>query len=232
MYEEIDKFLRNEATIHLNSSIDDLDGEIPKDVCEALQAVFDSIKSENFKISKQDALCKRVYDLETAWKWRQFKDVMDMIGDIPRYSVGTELKDDKFNDSASGVSIDKLLEDISKLPKMGMASSDYDMEGRDSEVLNEYNNLRKELISKSKAIKFGSIRVREMENQVRTTNVLLESIRESKNANNDISGYFLTYHEKLESSLGELSYLLEEAIKAADTSHESRLKLLKILREP
>lgn len=232
MYEEIENFLRNEANTHLSSSIDDLDGKIPKDLCETLQTAFDAKKSEHFKVSKRDALCKRVYDLETAWKWSQFKDLMDTISDIPRYSIGTELRDDKFNDSTSGVSIDKLLEDILKLPKMGIANPDYDMEERDSEVLSEYNNLRKELMLKCKAIKFGSARVREIQNQVRTTNALLESIRESKSSNNDISGYFLNYHEKLLSSLGELSYLLEEAIKTSDTSHESRLKLLKILREP
>lgn len=218
--------MREESTKQSWSKVDDLNGEIPSTLLRALQSKVDSSKAERLKSTKQDAICKQIYDKEAQWRVKQIKEVMDIIGDIPKYSIGSEIRS---NDLDAGISIEKLIEDVMKLPNIGMVGSDHETEGRDFKVLKEYTNLRNEMITKCQAIRFGTSKLQEIEYQVRTIKVLVDSISGDSVNDGGVLEYLATYHDKVISGLLELKYLLEESIKRSDSHPDERLKLKQVL---
>ncbi|QLL30663.1 hypothetical protein HG536_0A04790 [Torulaspora globosa] len=222
MYQQIADFIRNELARQSTSKIDDLDGQVPFEVLSALKADLQRRNSERFQITKQDALCKQVYDLEREWRKKQIKEVIELIGEIPRYSIGTEIKEKEH-----GVSIDKLIEDVLKLPNMAVAEESQEAPETDFRLLNEYTNLRNELIKKCNAIKLGELKLQEKEYQAKLINSLLDAINESTTP--DVSEYFETYHKRVFAGLQDSRYLLEDAIKSHGSDPEKRTKLQELM---
>lgn len=214
MYEELVRFVRDECA--RRSQLSDLQGQIPSAVLKGLKTKIN--EEDQLNVIKQDAVCKRIYDLESEWRKSKIKEITELIGDIPKYSIGTQIQD-----TDSGISIDKLVEDVSKLPNMGMFNPGADEADKSSKVLTEYTNLREDLIEKCQAITLGKQTVLDLENQARMIRYLINSTVEEN------SEYFETYHSKVSNSLEELRLLLEEAIKSSDSQPEKRLKLRKVL---
>lgn len=234
MHDDIVEFIKSGAHLHSVEPLDDLGGQVPPECLESLQAAFDAKRSEIYRLTKQDAISRRVSSMEADWRRQQMSVVAELIGDIPRYAIGTELRGDGDDNMDPGLSLERLLSDIEKLPRIGMANSISDSnseaEERNIKVLNEYSNLRKELILKSKAIKLGTRKLKESDNQLSKIRYLLESIREKQHSTGDVIEYFTTYDDQLRANLEELRNLLEEAIKRSDDSAEKRLELQEILK--
>lgn len=214
MYEEITNFVRDECA--REHTLDHLNGEIPSAILKALRT---KINDDNpFNVSKQDAICKQVYDQESQWRKDQIAEIIEFIGDIPKYSIGTQIQD-----IDSGISLEKLIEDVLKLPNMGMVEPENDEGGRNSKVLTEYTNLREDLVDKCKAIRLGESTALDTGNQARILRSIIATTVENS------PDYFVTYHGKISDNLHELRYLLEEAIKSSDFNAEKRSRLQKML---
>ncbi|QLQ78231.1 hypothetical protein HG537_0A04780 [Torulaspora globosa] len=222
MYQQIADFIKDEFTRQSNCEIDDLDGQVPLEVLNALKAALQKRNSERFKVTKHDALCKQVYELEREWRKRQIREVIELIGEIPRYAIGTEIRD-----KDHGVSIDKLIDDVLKLPNMAVAEEGHETPETDFKVLNEYTNLRNELIKKCNAIKLGESNLQEKEYQAKLINSLLDAIKESTTS--DVSNYFEAYHKRVFTALQDSKYLLEDAIKSYESDSAKRAKLQQLM---
>lgn len=222
MYQQIADFIRSELTRQSTKEIEDLNGQVPFEVSSALKAELQRKNSDRFKVSKQDALCKQVYDLEREWRKNQIREVIELIGEIPRYSIGTEIRE-----KDHGISIDKLIDDVLKLPNMAVAEEGHEAPETDYKLLNEYTNLRSQLVNKCNAIKLGKSKLQEKEYQAELINSLLDAIKES--ATPDVSNYFETYHKKVFAALQDSRYLLEDAIKSSGSDPAKRAKLRELM---
>ncbi|CAI4038244.1 hypothetical protein SMKI_04G5860 [Saccharomyces mikatae IFO 1815] len=231
-YNSISKFVENELSAFLSSDnylMDDLSGEIPNEVCRLLKAQVIEKRKDGLSRGKQDLLSKEIYDNESELRARQSQQIMDLIGDIPKYSLGSELRSRVEGESRS-TSIERLIEDVLELPQMEIIHEEESEPENNLKILNEYSNLRKDLILKCQAIQIGERKLSEILSQVNSINSLINSIKETSE-DNDVSEYFATYNEKLVVALEEMKLLLEEAIKTSDTSPEKRKKIKGILSE-
>ncbi|QLG72706.1 hypothetical protein HG535_0D04140 [Zygotorulaspora mrakii] len=232
MYKEIADFVSHSAGLHSVEPIDDLQEQIPNACLQALRAQVDLKRHELYKLSKQDAICKQVVDFESDWRREQLNLISDLIGDIPRYSIGTELRGDDDDSNDPGLSLEKLMQDIGNLPRIGIASSNSiaDNQERDVRILNEYSNLRKELVNKCHAIAFGNTKIEETENKLNKIRHLLESIEEKLDPTENITDFFARYDGEIRLNLEEFTFLLEDAIKRSDTSPLTQANLKEMMK--
>lgn len=217
MYQKIVDFIRSESVRQSNLEID-LDGEVPIEVVKSLKAELRKKHDLQFKVTKQDAVSKQVYDIERESRKNQIREVIELIGEIPRYSIGTEIKE-----KDNGISLDKLIADVIKLPNMRVADEDLEAADTDFKVLKEYTNLRNELIRKCTAIKLAESQLQEKQYQAKVIESLFHAISESTTS--EVPTYFESYHEKLSLALQESRYLWEEAVKSQDSNPSKRPKL-------
>ncbi|EDO18172.1 hypothetical protein Kpol_543p1 [Vanderwaltozyma polyspora DSM 70294] len=235
LYESITEFVQEKAKTYKQQSIESLDGEIPQSIINLLRQELQEIHSKQLSKSKLDHLSKQVYDIEFQWKKDQVKNIIELIGDVPKYSLGSEIINNDL-DNSGGVSLEKLMEDVLKLPKMAIADDENNTEN-EAMILTEYNNLKDELTKKSKIIQYGENELKVMKVELKELENLFKSIREFSNVSNnesddhDVTGYMKSYNEKLESSLKEMQYLLEESIKTSTNSPERRKQLQELLEE-
>ncbi|CAI4057484.1 hypothetical protein SUVZ_02G4970 [Saccharomyces uvarum] len=237
-YNTISIFIDDELSALLSSDdylMDDFLGEIPNEVTRLLKAEVIEKRKDALSRGKQDLLSKEIYDNESELRIRQTQQVMDLIGDIPKYSLGSELRS-RVSSEPQSTSIERLIEDVLKLPQMEVAAEE---EGEletetetenDLKILNEYSNLRRDLILRCQAIQIGESTLSEIMTQVSSIDSLTTSIKETTDDDN-VSEYFATYNGRLVAALEEMKLLLEEAIKTFDTSPEKIQKIKKILSE-
>ncbi|CAI1886049.1 hypothetical protein SEUBUCD646_0B04910 [Saccharomyces eubayanus] len=231
-YNTISRFIDEELSAFLSSDdylMDDFLGEIPNEVTRLLKAVVIEKRKDALSRGKQDVLTKEIYDNESELRIRQTQQVMDLIGDIPKYSLGSELRS-RVGSEPQSTSIATLIEDVLKLPQMEVATEG-ELEAEtenDLKILNEYSNLRRDLILRCQAIQIGESTLSEIVTQVSSIDSLVNSIKETTD-DDDVSEYFATYNGKLVAALEEMKLLLEEAIKTFDTSPEKIQKIKDIL---
>ncbi|CAI4056277.1 hypothetical protein N7582_000569 [Saccharomyces uvarum] len=235
-YNTISKFIDGELSAFLSSDdylMDDFGGEIPNEVTRLLKAEVIEKRKDALSRGKQDLLSKEIYDNESELRIRQTQQVMDLIGDIPKYSLGSELRT-RVDGEPQSTSIERLIEDVLKLPQMEVAAEEEEEEEEEGEndlkILNEYSNLRRDLILRCQAIQIGESTLSEILTQVSSIDSLITSIKETTDDDN-VSEYFATYNGKLVAALEEMKLLLEEAIKTFDTSPEKIQKVKDILSE-
>ncbi|EJS42245.1 nkp1p [Saccharomyces arboricola H-6] len=234
-YDSISKFIEDELSAFLSSDdylMDDFSGEIPNEVSRLLKAQVIEKRRDTLSRGKQDLLSKEIYDNESELRIRQSQQIMDLIGDIPKYSLGSELRN-RFEGEPQSTSIKRLIEDVLKLPQMEVANEEEEEEpetANDLKILNEYCNLRRDLILKCQAIQIGESKISEIMSQVSSVESLITSIKETSE-DDDVSKYFATYNGKLVAALEEMKLLLEEAIKTSDSSPGKRQKIKDILSD-
>lgn len=231
-YNSISNFIENELTALLSSDdylMDDLAGELPNEVCRLLKAQIIEKRKDAMSRGKQDLLSKEIYDNESELRASQSQQIMELVGDIPKYSLGSELRN-RVEGEPQSTSIERLIEDVLKLPQMEVADEEEVEVENDLKVLSEYSNLRKDLILKCQALQIGESKLSDILSQTNSINSLTTSIKEASE-DDDISEYFATYNGKLVVALEEMKLLLEEAVKTFGNSPEKREKIKKILSE-
>lgn len=224
MYQEIVDYTRDETSKQLNSEIGDLGGQVPVEVTKALNAELRKRTSERFTTVRQDAVCKQVYDLEREWRKKQIREIIELIGDIPKYSIGTEIRE-----QGNGTSVDKLIENVLKLPIMDVANEEREIAETAFKILTEYTNLRMELVRKCEAIRLGELRLQERQQQVTMIESLFNAIDEC--GVSDVQEYFTTYKGKVSNGLQDASLQLEDAVKSAESNSVKRSRLQEIIDE-
>ncbi|CAI4059100.1 Nkp1p SKDI_04G5940 [Saccharomyces kudriavzevii IFO 1802] len=231
-YNAISKFIGNKISDFLSSDdylMDDFSGEIPNEVSRLLKTQAIERRKDILSRGKQDLLSKEIYDNESELRIRQSQQIMDLIGDIPKYSLGSELRI-RVDGEPQSTSIERLIEDVLQLPQMEVVDEEESETENDFKILKEYSNLRRDLILKCQAIQVGESKLSEIMNQVNSIGSLITSIRETSE-NDDVDEYFATFNGRLVSALEEMKLLLEEAIKTSDASPGKRQKLRDILSE-
>ncbi|QHS72574.1 Nkp1p [Saccharomyces paradoxus] len=231
-YNSISEFIENDLTTFLSNDdylMDDLAGELPNEVCRLLKAQVIEKRNDALSRGKQDLLSKEIYDNESELRSSQLQQIMDLIGDIPKYSLGSELRS-RVEGEPQSTSIERLIEDVLKLPQMEVVDEEELEVENDLKVLNEYSNLRKDLILKCQAIQIGETKLSDILSQINSINSLITSIKDASE-DDDVSEYFATYSGKLVVALEEMKLLLEEAVKTSDSSPGKRKKIKDILSE-
>ena len=238
LHERIALFIEQESKTGFYRGVDNLNGQVPDDICQLLESELKLRHTNIYSKSKKDLLIKQIYDIELDWKRNQVKQISNLIGDMPKYSIGSELRSsvDEHNNTSErshgGISLGHLIEDVIQLPRMAIANEG---EGDEEEfmILHEYNTLKDELVSKCKSIRIAEAKFKNIKLDVTSLEVLFDSIRAYCKDNNDIdiSTYLNSYHENLISSLKELEYLLEEAVKSSNTSEVKRARIRLIFDE-
>lgn len=225
MYERIRAFIGSQETSTVDTYLDD---SVPMEV-RALVSKQCKRKLQSMSLKgRTDHIVKTVYDLENEWKLRSLAEMMDVIGDIPRNAIGSELRYTIETSQLNNTPIDNLINDILKLPSFELANEDEEEEdGKDddNQLLREYRNIKSEVIKKCRALRYTKDQLNILDQQLEPVNNLKLSI----NAQQDMSlqEYFRNFKAELDTTLKETAQSIEDAIKRADTNPD----LVKTLRK-
>lgn len=183
----------------------------------------------------RDVLATRVYDLQSEWKVTEQRRIARFIGDVPKYSIGTDIgknissnSDGKSLISRGGTSLHQLINDVYSLPIISPKESASE---RDTHLLQEYNNVRQSLTLQCDAIRLGETKLAEATKKVEAIQSLEEAVREEYGNNYTLAEYIPEFYSKLQLGLDEMRDLLEQLIKSSDTSPEKKQAIEAILAD-
>ena len=209
-----------------------------------IQAIINKRVNEVFetKITRvsKDILVSRVYELNSAWKLQQLKEISRFIGDIPKYSIGTEINKKLDNHdslvSNGGTSLVKIMEDIYNLPVIVMRDNTTDTSNNNSEnneeqLLGEYTNVRNSLIEQCDMIQITENELKKAKEQARQIKSLEASVEATYGTDYTLAEYLPQFYTKLHDGLDEMRDLLEQLIKSSNTSVEKKKAIQDILNE-
>ncbi|SMN19655.1 similar to Saccharomyces cerevisiae YDR383C NKP1 Non-essential kinetochore protein [Maudiozyma saulgeensis] len=212
--------------------------EIPLEIQELINQEVTKVFNNKVNRVTKDILVTRIYELEVAWKIQKLKDVTRFIGDIPKYSVGTELNKKLENQeslvSRGGVSLINLMVDVYNLPVIVIRNNvetTTGLEDNEQQLLEEYNNVRKSLIKQCKLIEISEGELDVMKEAADKVRSLENVVKETYGSNCDLQEYLPKFFQMLHESLDEMRDLLEQLIKSSNTSPERRQMIEKILSE-
>ncbi|KAG0666572.1 hypothetical protein C6P45_000226 [Maudiozyma exigua] len=214
--------------------------EIPLGIQDIINREVNEVFETKVTRASKDILVSRIYELNSAWKLQQLKEVSRFIGDIPKYSIGTELnkKLDQNNSLVSngGTSLVNIMEDIYNLPLIvirdsaGETSND-NPKNNEEQLLNEYTNVRKLLIEQCDMIRITEQKLNKAKEQTRLIKSLEVSIEETYGADCTLAEYLPQFYHKLHDGLDEMRDLLEQLIKSSNTSDSKKKVIQDILNE-
>ncbi|CCF58520.1 hypothetical protein KAFR_0E03690 [Kazachstania africana CBS 2517] len=229
LYKEISQFVEAQANVATDSSQIVLD-EIPYEV---QKLVNDELKGKTrLNRTKMDILTNRAYHVELEWKLNQLNEIMKLVGDVPKYSIGNELSKSINDDnliSKGGVSLRSLMKDVYKLPELALRD-DVNIDDHDYQLLEEYNNIRTSLIRNCSIIEIAEEQAAEIATDVERITSLLHSIEEKVGHANLIE-YFQNYHDSLLDELNDLVFSLEDALKSGNLTGEKKEHIRAILSD-
>ncbi|CAB4253738.1 similar to Saccharomyces cerevisiae YDR383C NKP1 Non-essential kinetochore protein [Maudiozyma barnettii] len=219
-----------------NSKFDE--DKIPLGIQELInQTVHKAFNDKVNRVTK-DILITRIYELEIAWKIQRLKDVARFIGDIPKYSVGTEINKKLDTQeslvSQGGVSLTNLIDDIYKLPvivRRATIETTNDAEDNEHHLLEEYNNVRTSLIKQCILIEVNEEKLKNTKDISNKVKSLESAIKETYGRDCDLKEYLPKFFQTLHESLDEMRDSLEQLVKSTNTSPEKRQHIEKILAE-
>ncbi|KAJ9569517.1 hypothetical protein LTX96_0004046 [Nakaseomyces glabratus] len=229
VYADITGFIgqQQRELTNINEYLDDSDA-VPIEVQELVELGYRNKLRSKTRTTATDLLVKNVYELENEWKLRTMTEMMDIIGDIPKHSIGSELRE-SIEDPAGhshNAAIDDLIEDILKLPLLQLADTAHE-DDDNAQLLREYRNLKNDVINKCNEIVASRQELRDMDINLEPVRSLLKAIPHSSEG--DIRQYFIDYQGQLESVVKELSLVVEEAYKQSENDPIMRGKLADII---
>lgn len=215
IYDRIKQFMASQETNKLESY---LDAGIPPEVQVIVsQQCKRKLQSMSLR-GNIDHIVKTVYDLENEWKLRSLAETMDVIGDIPKIAIGTELRSNIETGQFNNTSIDNLINDILKLPNFELVNEGEDeVTNKDSEaqLLREYRNIKSEVVQKCRTLRYTKDQLNRLDQQLEPVNNLKATI-ESQDVT--LSQYFREFKTELDITLKETAESIENAIKCADNN--------------
>ncbi|CCE63249.1 hypothetical protein TPHA_0E01560 [Tetrapisispora phaffii CBS 4417] len=240
MYSEILDYIEKEVNNSVNTSINNISklDDIPHDLLYLITQEYN--KNQGLKLSqnKKDLLAKNIYDLEQELRRSQILQINEFVGEVPKYSIGTEIlkQNAKSKDLNDSISINKLISDIFNLPQMSLVRGlDEDTEDEQEKkyltTLNEYNNIRDELTNKCTAIIYGESILKNIHEDTEILTTLFKAIEQfqgsetQNNGNSNPSTYLNNYNSDLKRNLQELELLLEETVKSRSVTKVTKEKI-------
>ncbi|KAL3238166.1 Nkp1p [Nakaseomyces bracarensis] len=219
-YEKIRSYIASQDATRIEDYLEDVPSEVQTLIDRQCNRKLQSLSLKG----KSDHLVKTVYDLENDWKLRSLAEMMDIIGDIPRNAIGTELRYNIENQELSNTHVDNLVEDILKLPNFELVNSDESNNENESQLLREYSNIKSDVIKKCQALRYTQEKLSLLDLRLEPVNNLKAVIQANgtgtSSGNESLSEYFSNYKTELDETLKELSHTLEDALKRADDDPE------------
>lgn len=216
------------------------ESEIPLRIQTIINTKVNEVFETKITRVSKDILVSRVYELNSVWKLQQLKEVSRFIGDIPKYSIGTELNKKIDNQDSlvrnGGTSLVNLMEDIYNLPVIVMRdsateTSNNNSENNEEQLLTEYTNIRNSLIEQCDLIQISENELKKAKEQTRQIKSLEASIEATYGSDCTLAEYLPQFYEKLHDGLDEMRDLLEQLIKSSNTSVEKKKAIRNILNE-
>ncbi|CUS21844.1 LAQU0S04e02080g1_1 [Lachancea quebecensis] len=186
-----------------------LDPEASHTLATALQHALDLHRKEVFSTHNQDAVLAQIVSKEQASLRDELQRVMTLVGDLPREQVGSDLVDLQSGGDSGFVSLERLLDDIEKLPRVSLIDEE-DSEGEP--LLREYNALRHALGGKALAIREAQRFLPELMRQTRSWQQLQAAVEDVYGAEN-ADAYFQKYESNVATQAHEACRLAETALK-------------------
>lgn len=233
LYTDISSFVENECAriSDINNTTLDED-EIPLEIQDIVQKEVNNRFKEKVNRITKDLVIVRIYELQIEWKVNQLKRVSRFMGDIPKYSIGTEINKNITNNNSlisnGGTSLYYLMNDVYNLPTIVLKDGEkLEKNSNDVHLLEEYNNVKSSLIQQCDAIRIGEQKLEESNEKADKIRTLEDAIKKTYGDDCSLSEYMPQFFDKLNKDLDDMRDVLEQLIKTSNASEEK----LQIIQE-